>query len=767
MCQTQDAELLACSGTAVAREQGAQDDPEKPDDQQKSSRERTMLTAAFASAAVGYVLTTFDGRFMEANPAYCALTGYTLDELRELTFEQLIHPDDRAENMAQIKRMLSGEISNFVIENRYRHKHGATVWVRKSVSVVEVEAGVPQGIMGLIEDVTARKEAEARLQAEMQAKEERHALLSSLLHSASLGFCFFDRERRYQMINSTLAEMNGIPAADHIGRTYREIVPTLADAVDPLFDQIMTTRKAVPEFLLAGETAREPGKTRQWMESWYPVTNSADHILGVGVLVHEVTEQSAAEEALRAAHDTFRHLVDNSPFGIYAVDADFRLMQVSAGAQKVFENVRPLIGRDFSEVLRIIWPEPFATHVIGLFQHTLQTGEPYHAPGTVERRHDSDKVEAYDWKIERVTLPDGRWGVVCHFYDLSERRRFEDALGASEARLRLALDAINGFIFDYDLETGFVFRSSGLQKLTGYAPEELPPTAEGWMSLMHPDDLSDLQAKLHDTHANAMTYQSEYRIRHRDGRYIFVFEQGQIVRDSEEKPLRIAGTTVDVTLQKLAQQEIADLNTRLQRAMAETHHRTKNNLQILSALIATQLPDSEAQTVPVAALLRISQHIHTLAALHDLLTLQSKFQPDHDKVSLKSALQKLSSLLQSTTGERKIKIHADEMDATLKQSASFMLLVNELVSNALKHGKGDIEITLTRLSKELGDGGAWRARLEVCDDGPGFPADFDSRKAAHTGLELIDSLGRWDLYGQITYTNRPEGGGRVIVTFPV
>ena len=140
------------------------------------------------------------------------------------------------------------------------------------------------------------------------------------------------------------------------------------------------------------------------------------------------------EQQLRAAHDSFRHLVDHSPFGIYAVDADFRLVLVSDGAQKVFENVRPLIGRDFSEVLRIVWAEPFASEAIAIFRHTLASGEPYHAPSTVEKRGDVGAIESYDWKVERITLPDGRLGVVCHFYDLSERQRYEALLSAQEQR---------------------------------------------------------------------------------------------------------------------------------------------------------------------------------------------------------------------------------------------------------------------------------------------------------------------------------------------
>jgi PAS domain-containing protein len=91
--------------------------------------------------------------------------------------------------------------------------------------------------------------------------------------------------------------------------------------------------------------------------------------------------------------------------------------------------------------MRCIWPEPFASDAIARFRHTLDTGEPFHAPGSVERRKDTGVVESYDWQIERVTMPDGRFGVVCHFYDLSERQKYEAALRESEATFRVMFDA--------------------------------------------------------------------------------------------------------------------------------------------------------------------------------------------------------------------------------------------------------------------------------------------------------------------------------------
>jgi len=173
---------------------------------------------------------------------------------------------------------------------------------------------------------------------------------------------------------------------------------------------------------------RRTGRTWQGIYTATPIFDAAGRVEYAVIAIQDITARRAAEDALRRAHDTFRHLVENSPFGVYVVDADFRLQMVSVGARKVFENVHPLIGRDFGEVLRILWEEPFVSQVIARFRHTLETGEAYRSPRTVERRSDIGETESYDWQIERLALPDGRAGVVCHFYDLSERQRYEAEL---------------------------------------------------------------------------------------------------------------------------------------------------------------------------------------------------------------------------------------------------------------------------------------------------------------------------------------------------
>lgn len=466
----------------------------------------------------------------------------------------------------------------------------------------------------------------------MQADENARTLLAAIVNSSEDAIVSKNLDGIVTSWNAAAERIYGWKAGEIIGCSKALVIPPdLPDELSMILAQIRSGQR-IPQY--ETKRLRKDGGIIDVAISVSPIKDALGDTVGAATIVRDITEQKRQENRLRQSHDTFRHLVENSPFGVYVVDADFRLMQASQGAQKVFENIRPLLNQDFAYIMHFLWQDPFASEAIARFRHTLETGEPYYGGTMVQDRVDIDTTESYDWKIERVTLPDGRFGVVCHFYDLSERQRY--------------------------------------------------------------------------------------------------------------------------------QQEIADLNQRLRRAVAETHHRVKNNLQRLSALVEMQLPDT-GDTVRVSALERVGQHIRTLASLHDLLTLDSYGQEPNSAIALHSALEKMVVLLQSTEGVRQIQMDLQPVTASLARGGSFVLLANELILNALKHGGSNVLVRLYRQTPEE----TGNAVLEVIDDGPGFPTGFDPHTAANTGLELIESLGQWDLGGQIFYDNQPEGGAQVRVIFPI
>lgn len=238
-------------------------------------------------------------------------------------------------------------------------------------------------------------------------------------------------------------------------------------------------------------------------------------------------------------------------------------------------------------------------------------------------------------------------------------------------------------------------------------------------------------------------------------------------------PIIIEGISVgtliearDITMEKEAEEElrrrqafIEALNERLRLSMVETHHRVKNNLQIISAMI--ELYASNAGERPLSAEgIRLSGQVKTLAAVHDLLTQQAKEDGFAHTLHVKQLLEQLVSILTQSLGAHQIILKVqDDVALVTRQGTALALATNELVSNALKHAPGNVHIMF---SVENGC-----ALLIVRDHGDGFPENFDAHDAALTGLELLDFLVHWDLHGDITYKNVPDGGGVVTIEFPL
>ncbi|HMD80264.1 MAG TPA: PAS domain S-box protein, partial [Anaerolineales bacterium] len=205
----------------------------------------------------------------------------------------------------------------------------------------------------------------------------------------------------------------------------------------------------------------------------------------------QLLEKQRAEEALRRNEQMFSTLVDAAPFGVYFIDSEFRLRAINKGSEAVFSGIHPLIGRDFAEIVGIIWPEPFASEAIERFRHTLRTGESFISPTIVEQRSNIEEIEAYDWQIHRITLSDGTYGVVCYFYDLSEQKRLEATVRASEALYRTIARSIPGggiYVVDkefrYLVAEGPVTDAFGLSRemLEGHTVSEVfPPEPSGRM----------------------------------------------------------------------------------------------------------------------------------------------------------------------------------------------------------------------------------------------------------------------------------------------
>lgn len=402
------------------------------------------------------------------------------------------------------------------------------------------------GVVCAAVEVTDRKAQERRLR-------RREAELKAFVDEAPAAIAMLDHELRFVAATRRFL-------ADHRldGQALEGLCP---DELQPPLDPRLLQDHAR---CLAGEVVAHPAEpftradgSRDWMEWTLQPWQADDGSVGGLLLFSEVvTQRVESRQRLERNAETFYRLIQNNPFGVYVVDADFRLAHVSRGSRRTFAGVDPLIGRPFEEVLRAIWPEPAASGFIEHFRHTLASGEPYEATRTVEKRLDIEATEAYDWRIERISMPDGRFGVVCYYYDLTERQRQESELREAVLMSRVAMDAAAMRLWQADLDTGRFRASMGAAQLLGLKGPGPWTIAEASACCLHDDAWSfadQLQALRTPPHALAC----ELQVPGSQGEMRSLFASGRPLADERGATTgRIIGAFRDVTEERLAKAEL-------------------------------------------------------------------------------------------------------------------------------------------------------------------------------------------------------------------
>lgn len=496
---------------------------------------------------------------------------------------------------------------------------------------------------------------------------------------------------------------------------HRECLMNLNFGEQALFEYRMRHQNGEWRWILSRDTLVDTGSNRRL-------------ILGSA---GDITERRKSEERLQASHDTFRQLVERSPFGVYVIDSDFRLIHVGEGARRVFQNVQPLLGRDFAEVLRIVWKEPFATEAIALFRHTLVTGEPYHAPSTVEVRKDIALVESYDWKIERLVLPDGRYGVVCHFYDLSERNRYEEALRESEKRFRSLSNSAPVMIWVTDADDRCSFLNKTWYDFTGQTENDA--LGLGWLQAVHPDDVPACQEQSRELRQHRQPVHLDYRLRRRDGLYRWVSETA-IPRFSEEDEfLGYVGCVTDVTEQRTSQDALREADKRKDEFLATLAHELRNPLTpIRYALELMNTAPLDAGVQSMARAMMERQIVQFVRLIDDLLDvsritrdkLELKREPIDLRTPIQNAIEDCAPLVRSFRHTLKVDL-PDEPFPVIADHARIVQVFGNLITNAAKYTSPEGQLAIT-LSKQGSN-----ALVTVTDNGQGIDPEVLPRLLRH------------------------------------
>lgn len=468
--------------------------------------EARFRTAAEALPGLLFVSNSA-GENIYVNQYYREYTGLGDDTLGA-DYVKAIHPDDVA-LVAGGAEAARNRGTDFSLEFRMRRADGTYRWHSMNAAPTRDEDGNVHLWVGVSIDIHDRRVAEE--QARRSAEE-----LEAVYATAPVGLTVLDRDLRYVRINDLLAEINGKPAADHIGKTLREVVPGIADPAEAAFRRVLDGEE-VRGIELVGETPAQPGVTRVWRENWLPVRNADGTITGVAVSAEEITQAKAAERALAQSEAQFRTLAEALP-GMLFIAKDGGNVYVN-GTYAAYTGLpkEALLGAGWVDTLdprdldrcHAVWTE------------ADRVGLPYEVECRF-RRHDGQ----YRWHAVRaLRIPPTEEGVnemwVGTCVDIHESKAAGQEIAAAEERYRTVFNSAAVGIGRVSPDGPFLEINDRYCQILGRSREEI--ISGGWAEITHPDDLEEDVALVQKALAGEIdNYTLEKRYVARDGSDIWV-----------------------------------------------------------------------------------------------------------------------------------------------------------------------------------------------------------------------------------------------------
>jgi len=285
----------------------------------RESEER--FRGMFSAAATGIATSTPQGRYLQANAAYCRMLGYTEEELQARDFASVTHPDDLTLNLKFRDEMLAGERESLVMEKRYLKKNGDIVWTRHSVSAVHAASGEVAGFVVMAEDITERKRAEETLRLRQTELQVLFDLIPAMVW-------FKDTHNGILRINQRAADAVGKTVRELEGKSMREVYPQEAERY--YADDLEVIRSGKPKREIVEPLRDRHGRQILIQTEKVPVRDKDGRVTGIVVMAQDITERVKSEEALRQSQNHFRTIFEQAAVGVAVVDAlTGRFLQVN------------------------------------------------------------------------------------------------------------------------------------------------------------------------------------------------------------------------------------------------------------------------------------------------------------------------------------------------------------------------------------------------------------------------------------------------------
>jgi PAS domain S-box-containing protein len=748
-----------------------------PRDEWLRTREE-RLAVTYEHVGVGIAEIDRAGRILRVNQKVCELTGYEAADLLGRSIFDETAPQDVAQDLAQFRRQIAGEIDRYTVEKRLARKDGSYFWAEVTSSSVRDASGNFLYAVRVQHDISARKETEQALarrseeQAALFRFSERLQYATSLpdVYDAGLNailaalgcerasILLFDDSDVMRFVGwRGLSEgyrkaVEGHSPWDRDERNPRPVCFEdigLSDLSFALKETIAREHIAALVFIpilidgrLAGKFMAYYERPHHFSEPEIDVALTLARQLGFGIArLRAEAARSAAEERAQQLVS----IVESSDDAIISKDLDGIIRTWNSGAERLFGYSA---GEAIGKPVTILFPPEREDEEPGILAR-IRRGERIHHYETVRRRKDGSHL---DISLTVSPVRDGAGHIVGASKiarDITDRKEAERRLRESEQRLTELLAAIPAAIYTTDAQGKITYFNQAAVEFSGRTPVL---GSDEWCvtwKLYHPDGTP----LPHDQCPMAVALKEGRAVRgaeavaeRPDGTRVPFIPFPTPLRDSSGRVTGAINMLVDISERRQAESQQRLL-------LDELNHRTKNNMQMLQSLLfsaARTAHSEEARKV----LNEASARIAAMAAAQRVLYGRSDASRFEAEEFLPAVCQTIRQLLPPDA-----RIECGDAHGVLSNDVAMplALILNELLTNAVKHGIKDHARQGVRVSLTSQDG-----RLALCveDDGEGF--DLEEVRKTSSGLQLVLGLAR-QLRGTLYVTKNPS---RACLDFP-
>lgn len=707
-------------------------------------RTEHLFRGLFNEVPLGIAVESLDGHLLLANPALCAMLGYSREELERMSCEKFVDPADSADDLALLSKLRSGDLDRYSIEKRYVRKDGNAIWGRLNVSLIKRRDGQPVRVLALVEDITSHKYAD-----EVRSKH------NAIVEASDDAIISITADGLITAWNQGATELFLYSESETVGRSLDMIIPAeLQDGERQLLQRLDLGHNVEHH-----ETVRlsKGGQRLTVLLSASPIRNSAGTVVGVSQIMRDVAERNSLVKALRESEEKFRKIFGEAGVGMTICSLEGRLLSANSSlCMFLGYSENEIVGRALQSIVHTAdWPS---------WSRWFAEGTGFHG---VEKRflHKTGRVLTAETSAALIRESDGKpLYFVCQTIDVTERKKAEHAVRQREMDLVEAQRVAGVGSWQWDPHEGRLFCSAEFHRIAGRGPGDISLRYDDLSHVFTPGTWASLLRVTDEAITKGTSYELEGEIVRPDGTTRWVVLRGEPEGTAAGDTVLVRGTVQDISDRKRAERELADLSARFVAAQEEERGHVARELhddvsQRLALMVVRldqlriALPSSPEQIQSVVddlfeGLSDVSSEVHRLS---------HRLHPSTLRIGLLPALRSLCMSLERRHG---IRVAAGWLDIpeSIPNDISLCIyrVAQEALNNVIKH-------TAVKEARLELVGSPGRLTLRIIDAGRGFEPS-----SGQTGLGLLSMRERLRLVcGSLTIRSQPSGGTEVIVEVPI